>query len=140
MYGAPVLLMSFVAGVCAYCWREHIPINDRLLALALIGLYVAWSFRGAVIFGVIPLIYCTVYLGMRPLPSLSWLPKGDYSYGIYLYGFPIQQALIQIFSALKVWWLLFPVSALTTTIVAFISWHFVERPALAVKQTVTASA
>ena len=137
MYGAPVLLMSFVAGACAYCWREHIVVRDYLFALAIIALYIAWSFRGTMALGLLPLIYCTVYLGMRPLPRLKWLPEGDYSYGVYLYGFPIQQALVEVFPALKVWWALFPMAALVVTALAVISWHLIERPALSLKRIVT---
>jgi len=42
MYGAPALLMSFVAGACAYSWREHIVIRDVCFALAVITLYSAY--------------------------------------------------------------------------------------------------
>jgi peptidoglycan/LPS O-acetylase OafA/YrhL len=44
--------------------------------------------------------------------------EGDYSYGIYLYGFPIQQALVEVFPTLKVWWALFPAGVLATTALA----------------------
>jgi peptidoglycan/LPS O-acetylase OafA/YrhL len=136
MYDGPVLLMSFVAGACAYRWSAHIPVRGDLFALAIIVLYVAWSFRGSMALGLLPLIYCTVYLGMRSLPRLKWLPEGDYSYGIYLYGFPIQQALVEIFPTLKAWWLLFPTAALVVTALAITSWHLVERPALSLRRIV----
>jgi len=139
MYGAPVLLLSFVAGACAYGWREYIVIGDRLFALAIIALYAAWSFRGTMALGLLPLIYCMIYLGMRSLPRLKWLSQGDYSYGIYLYGFPIQQMLVDVFPTLKVWWALFPAAALTVTVLAMMSWHFIERPALSLKRVVTPS-
>ena len=137
MYGAPALLMSFVAGACAYSWREHIVIRDDFFALAVITLYAAWSFRGTMALGLLPLIYCMVYLGMRSLPRLKWLSQGDYSYGIYLYGFPIQQMLVEVFPTLKVWWALFPAAALIVTVLAMASWHFIERPALSLKRFVT---
>ena len=63
--------------------------------------------------------------------------EGDHSYGINLYGFPIQQALVEIFPTLKVWWALFPAGVLATTALAMISWHLIERPALALKRIVT---
>jgi peptidoglycan/LPS O-acetylase OafA/YrhL len=63
--------------------------------------------------------------------------EGDYSYGIYLYGFPIQQALVEVFPTLKAWWALFPAAARATTALAMISWHLIERPALALKRIVT---
>jgi peptidoglycan/LPS O-acetylase OafA/YrhL len=59
---------------------------------------------------------------------------GDFSYGVYIYAFPIQQAASMLLgpgiSALT----LFMVSMPATLIVASISWHFVEKPALALKQ------
>jgi len=80
-----------------------------------------------------------VYLGMRSLPRLKWLSQGDYSYGIYLYGFPVQQMLVDVFPTLKVWWALFPAAALTVTVLAMMSWHFIERPALSLKRFVMPS-
>jgi peptidoglycan/LPS O-acetylase OafA/YrhL len=136
MYDTPVLLMSFIMGVVAYQWRERIPVHVGLFAAAVVALYCAWSVRGAALLGLIPLTYCMVYLGVQRLPRLKLLPPGDYSYGIYLYGFPIQQALVLLFPELKVWWLLFPVATLVVLAFAMASWHVVERPALALKRRV----
>jgi peptidoglycan/LPS O-acetylase OafA/YrhL len=137
MYGAPVLLMSFTMGIVAYQWRERIPVHGGVFAAAVAALYGAWSFRGTAVLGLIPLTYCMAYLGVQPLPRLKLLPQGDYSYGIYLYGFPIQQALVFLFPALKIWWALFSVAALVALAIAMASWHFVERPALSLKRIVT---
>jgi peptidoglycan/LPS O-acetylase OafA/YrhL len=137
MYGDPVLLMSFIMGVVAYQWRERIPVHGGVFAAAAAALYGAWSFRGTAVLGLIPLTYCMAYLGVQPLPRLKLLPQGDYSYGIYLYGFPIQQALVFLFPALKIWWALFPAAALVVLAIAMASWHFVERPALSLKRIVT---
>jgi peptidoglycan/LPS O-acetylase OafA/YrhL len=136
MYDAPILLMSFTMGIVAYRWRERIPVHGGVFAAALAALYGAWSFRGTAVLGLIPLTYCMVYLGVQPLPRLKLLPRGDYSYGIYLYGFPIQQALVLLFPSLKIWWGLFPTAALVVLAVAMASWHFVERPALSLKRIV----
>jgi peptidoglycan/LPS O-acetylase OafA/YrhL len=133
MYTAPVLLMSFVAGAAAYQWRDRIPVSGAIFATAAVLLYLSWSFPRAMALGLIPLIYCTVYLGMQPLPRFKLLAQGDYSYGIYLYGFPIEQALISVFPVLQVWWALFPAATLVVLAVAMLSWHFVERPALSLK-------
>lgn len=56
---------------------------------------------------------------------------GDLSYGIYLFGFPVQQALVYVFQlnalSLMIW------SLLITSALAFFSWHFVESKALRLK-------
>jgi peptidoglycan/LPS O-acetylase OafA/YrhL len=137
MYGAPVLLMSFTMGIVAYQWRERIPVHGGVFAAAAVALYGAWSFRGTAVLGLIPLTYCMAYLGVQPLPRLKLFPQGDYSYGVYLYGFPIQQALVVLFPALKIWWALFSAAALVVLAIAMASWHFVERPALSLKRIVT---
>jgi len=137
MYGAPILLMSFTMGAVAYHWRERIPVHGGVFVAAAAALYVAWSYQGTAVLGLIPLTYCMAYLGVQPLPRLKLLPQGDYSYGIYLYGFPIQQALVFYFPTLKIWWALFLVAALVVLAIAMASWHFVERPALSLKRMVS---
>jgi peptidoglycan/LPS O-acetylase OafA/YrhL len=61
--------------------------------------------------------------------KLSFFEKNDFSYGIYIYSFPIQQT----FSALgynKKLWLYNLLSCTTTFILAMISWFYIEKPFL----------
>jgi len=79
--------------------------------------------------------YCMVYLGMLPLPRIRLLQMGDYSYGVYLYGFPIQQTLAHYFPVFREYWpLLFCVAAPLTLSFAMLSWHFIEYPTLGLKR------
>ncbi len=60
---------------------------------------------------------------------------GDLSYGIYIYAWPIQQSVAQIFPTLG------PagntiVSTLLVTGIAYLSWHYIEKPALSLKNKV----
>ena len=65
----------------------------------------------------------------------SWLPViparvGDWSYGVYLYGFPVQQCLAFLGSHLwGVGWLALT-STLLTLVLAGLSWHLIEKPAM----------
>lgn len=83
------------------------------------------------IFGATFLAYAVFAFGK--LPHGAWLQAyGDFSYGIYIYAFPVQQALEHISltpSARK----LFLVSTLITSILAILSWFFIEKPALNLK-------
>ena len=57
--------------------------------------------------------------------------KGEYAYGIYLWGFPIQQCLIQMFyvnGKITSFHLLFLLSAVITYLLAAISHHIVYKP------------
>jgi peptidoglycan/LPS O-acetylase OafA/YrhL len=60
-------------------------------------------------------------------------PPADLSYGVYLYGWPVQQALHALFPALGAVALLWP-SLLATLVVAMLSWFLVEKPALGLKR------
>ena len=57
---------------------------------------------------------------------------GDYSYGLYIYAFPIQQMLIAFFPAIGPLPLLIS-GFFVTLLVAMISWNSVEKPALDLK-------
>lgn len=68
-----------------------------------------------------------------------WLPvvpqrMGDWSYGAYLYGFPIQQWLAQ--AGVQHWGLVWFIigSTVVTLALAGASWHLVEKPAMRWKQ------
>lgn len=64
----------------------------------------------------------------------SWARYGDYSYGLYIYAFPVQQifALLGIYrSGLLLYFLS---STVVTLILATLSCYLVERPALRLRQ------
>ncbi len=57
---------------------------------------------------------------------------GDYTYGIYIFSFPIQQVLIALKFTDKPY-LLFLCTMVIVAPIAFISWHFFEKKILALK-------
>jgi peptidoglycan/LPS O-acetylase OafA/YrhL len=71
--------------------------------------------------------YCLFAFANKPVKYLKdCAKKGDFSYGIYLYAFPIQQTLIHLY---KGWnpLTLFTVAFVLSFGFGFLSWHFVER-------------
>ena len=83
--------------------------------------------------GVLAACYFTLCIGFIDLRGLPLIKRGDYSYGVYLYGYPIEQALWHFVPALRHWELLFAVALPTTMIFAIVSWHLIEKPALMLK-------
>ncbi|MEA9587223.1 acyltransferase [Xanthomonas sp. WHRI 10064A] len=78
--------------------------------------------------------YATLAFCLCKTPGLSGAGRyGDPSYGIYLYGFPIQQALFSIFGPQMGVWANALLSFPIVLLLAFISWHFVEKYALKIK-------
>jgi peptidoglycan/LPS O-acetylase OafA/YrhL len=71
--------------------------------------------------------------------KLSVLTKfGDFSYGIYLYGFLIQQILMSFFSLDINPYVFFVVSAIIAYIIGLLSWNFIEKPCLKFKKQLNA--
>ena len=124
------LSLPFVLGVLAWHLRARIVLSGSL-ALGLAGLAVAAA-GGPAGFPalILALGYATLWAGYTPCAAgRAWNRLGDYSYGVYIYAFPVQ--------GLAVWWLgphdpaLNVALALPATLVcAVLSWHLVERPAL----------
>jgi peptidoglycan/LPS O-acetylase OafA/YrhL len=61
---------------------------------------------------------------------------GDYSYGVYLYSFPIQQLLIHVLKPQLNGWLLSLLSLLICLPLAVASWHLLEKPAMQLKHQI----
>ena len=55
---------------------------------------------------------------------------GDLSYGLYLYGWPVEQTLLYLLGAHARWWLVFGLALPITALLAAASWRLVEKPAL----------
>jgi peptidoglycan/LPS O-acetylase OafA/YrhL len=136
-YRPNVPIYFFLLGALAFHWRDRIVLDLKLFAAALALAYVAMRYPGYAYLAAFPAVYCMIYLAMLPLPRLALLEMGDYSYGIYLYGFPIQQSLLFLFPVFRHSWpLLFCVAAPLTIAFAMLSWHWIERPALRLKHVI----
>jgi hypothetical protein len=86
----------------------------------------------------LPACYLTVWLGLCDPPKRSFIFRGDYSYGLYLFGFPIQQVVASIGPALHHWYLNAAIAVPAGLAVAALSWHLIEKPALARRRRIPA--
>lgn len=129
-----LLIACFLAGVSLYLYRDRLPWSHSLCALSGILTAVLLGFVPFGDFIVAPIVaYFTVSLGVSSPKKIWILRHADYSYGIYLYGFVIQQAFVCSFPWAREWWIniLFCVPAAAAT--AALSWHFIEKPALTLR-------
>lgn len=89
----PVLL--FYIGMGYWIYREHIQFTMRNFVIAIaafFGLMAVGQGTLAMLLA-FPYIMMTIWFGMKQCsPKLGKL--GNYSYGIYLWGFPVQQAIV----------------------------------------------
>ena len=125
-----LLVFCFLLGVGFYLWRDKIPFNRAtcLFALVLCTAGMAGG-RGDALF-VVPVVYVACYLGVTN-PRRSWIvSSGDYSYGMYLYGFVVQQCVAALSPSIQYWYLNVLISLPVAFGVAVASWHLVEKHAL----------
>ncbi len=138
-FPAHVVVYYFLCGALFFHWRTHIPARLSWFALSLPLSYGLLMFDPLVYLAPMAVVYMTLFVGLLPVPRFRLLASGDYSYGMYLYGFPITQALV----AWRPLWfagsrphfaaLLLVATALTAVFAAF-SWHGIEKRALALKR------
>jgi len=129
-----ILLVTFVLGAAAYHWNDWIVISTRNAICALVFVVVGFLYTPVTIIGLLALVYIVVYIGAKRIYLPYFLRNGDYSYGIYLFGFPIQQTLIYFLpTEYRNGLIILTLGLPLTLIFAMISWRFVERPALRLK-------
>jgi len=131
------LSLYFFLGGCCYVFRERIPLNVALAAFLWLMSYFAFGspyFKFVFSFA---LTYSVLWLAFVPA---GWIRQfnavDDYSYGMYIYAFPVQQMLIMHISGIGEQWL-FLLSTAVTFVFAYLSWKLVERPALGLNSRLT---
>ena len=133
----PRFIAFFFIGSLCYLYRNYIYLN-RYLFISLCGaiLFIA-AFQLTSLFFVLyvlSLAFITLYLAYIPSGKIrSYNRLGDYSYGIYIYAFPIQQASVALIPGITVWEMLL-IATPITLLLAIASWHAVEKPALRFKK------
>ena len=134
------LVVMFALGMLFALHAAAIPLNATLCALSGAGYF------GLMIFGIcdalaaVLLTYVMLYLGACRFGWFDRLVKDDCSYGIYLYGYPITQAVIFAFgerlSVLPAASRLVVVATLSISVTfafALFSWRTIEKPFLKLK-------
>jgi peptidoglycan/LPS O-acetylase OafA/YrhL len=134
-YPPHVIVYYFFVGALFYHFKDRIPAHFGIFLAALAVAYIALASDEALVYvAPIPLTYCTVFFGLVNLPKIKFISSGDYSYGIYLYGFPIAQTYMNFFPQLtKHVVLLVLLAVCTTYLFAAFSWHVIEKKALRLK-------
>lgn len=117
----------FFAGAVLYVLGRRVAWTPWLAALAVLALGALASTSRLTWFGALPLAYLLLWLG-RVLPVRVG-SVNDISYGVYLYGFPVQQCLATFWPQAPP--ALFVPAVLACVLpLAWLSWRFVERPAM----------
>ncbi len=125
-------LAVFGVGSVAYLFRDSIPLRNRWAAIAAVTLIAAmgeWYLAEAAY--ALCGGYLILWFALRaPVVGLSRFDnKADISYGLYLYGWPVQMLVIWWYRAIDPW-LLCGIALLVAGGLGFLSWNLVEKPCL----------
>lgn len=125
--------LLFALGSLAYVWRSVLPLS-LTAALGGIAIYLwnPWGIGRGVV-ATFVLAYTVLVVAYHPwLRWRAYNRVGDYSYGLYVYAFPVQQTIVSRLPNLSPLEL-FGLSFLATLALAAASWHALEKPALALR-------
>jgi peptidoglycan/LPS O-acetylase OafA/YrhL len=128
------LVGFFAAGMLLYRLRDTRIFDGRIALLAFAGLILSVPLRQFIpLFPVFGCYLALVLALSRRLPIIPAARFGDISYGLYIYGWPAEQAVIWLFGGRAAWWQVFLIGLPIAAALAFLSWHLVERPILRLK-------
>ncbi|MER5373865.1 acyltransferase [Streptomyces sp. NPDC002553] len=126
--------LAFCLGMLGELYKKHVPVSDPLALVSFAVLLGSLRYGYFYVVGIPAFAYALLWLAIRLPGAFRRIgTRNDYSYGIYIYGFLVQQALAVAGCTrfgLTVYFLL--TMALTLPL-AVASWHLVERPALRLK-------
>ncbi len=140
----PVLLnhaaryeFCFLLGVAAHHFSARLPVSPWLLGISAAFAYLS---AGSILEGCAYMVlvgHLVLVAGARDYLFLtSFTRKTDLSYGVYIYGWPVQQSLVQIVPGIGVESLIV-LSLAVVPLIATASWNLVEKPALRLKHVKT---
>lgn len=121
--------VAFAGGITLALWADRLPctpFSGAAASLAVVGSVLWWGWEpwGAALLAY-PLLWSATVV-----PGLRADRFGDLSYGLYVFGFPVQQLVATTSLRGAGPWPFAAVSLLATIPLAWVSWHLVERPAL----------
>lgn len=124
------LAWPFALGGAIYLWRDRIPLSPLIVAaLAALAVLAQGTAAFPMAF-TLALSYGAFWIGFaRWHPLLGYNRLGDYSYGTYIFAFPIQQILAA--SGIIDPYVNMALALPATYACAVLSWHLIEAPALA---------
>ena len=135
------IVYLFFVGVVFSQYADKIVFNPALFVASAVLYIFGMTMRIPDAISCIFLVYCVVCIGAVRMPWFDRIVKNDYSYGIYLYGYPIAQTIVFALIALGIFrqdtvttLFVMAFSLLLTACCSALSWSFIEKPFLRLKR------
>ena len=128
-----MLFAPFCAGMLIALWGDKVPMDRALLALAAIVALWTYANGGWNIWGQYGFLYVLLWIALKTPRLRGWERPGDFSYGIYIFAWPLMT--LGAFYGLheQGWWVYHLTIAVGVHVLAYLSWHLIEKPALSLK-------
>lgn len=128
------LPLVFLFGACIAMYSKRVPFDTKLAAICVVTIFATLKYGGYGELGTPALVYFVLWISAKLPKSWQWIgAKNDYSYGIYIYGFLVQQMLASL--GVNEWGYI-PYVGVTIVITwgfAWLSWHVLEKRVMQLK-------
>lgn len=133
LFVVTMLSTFFLAGSLLALWPSLLHKRMVIPSLSLIGVVTAAAGENLVcLLSTLP--WVAIRIGTASWPIIRNLGyRGDYSYGVYLYAWPMQQLSVAYLGTQVEIWKHLLLAGLLTSVCAVLSWHCVEKRALRFK-------
>lgn len=128
----------FLAGSAFYRWRDLVPFHGGFVVLLSGAAALAHGTEAFMPLYGLALCYAVFWFAYGPRFLLGFNRFGDYSYGVYLWGFPIQQIVAKLLAVptpTRITLIALPCAVAAGAL----SWHCVEKPLLRLKRRPSAA-
>ncbi len=130
--------LFFFAGTLIKLYQDKISFNFTFFALAIFVWFGLWFAHITTptllhIISYIALPYIVFYLGFQKGILNSFGRYGDFSYGFYIYAFPVQQLIVYYLGKNSSIFVLIMLTILCVIPLSYCSWHLVEKKFLRLK-------
>lgn len=125
----------FLGGSLAYLIKDKIKFSYKLLFISFIFCIIIMTilpYAWAMEISAIPMVYIILCISIK-LKSPEWIKRNDISYGIYVYGWPIQCVIIYIITTYHITISLYSymiICIILSAGFATLSWFIIEKPIL----------
>ena len=124
------LSAAFFSGAALKVLQHRVPVSRAIFGALIAALALSAATSGFLVVYKLTFAYVVLHLALVPRGwALSFNRIGDYSYGIYIYAFAVQQAVVYALPGITPMRLI-ACSFLPTLVLAFASWHLIEKRAL----------
>lgn len=136
LFGNPynsMFFAPFAFGMLFALFGDKIPIDDRIMCFGVVLAILAYVNGGWNVWGQYAFLYVLMWIAVRATALNNWEKYGDFSYGIYIFAWPVM-TFSAFFGLHETGWFVYHlVIVIVTHILAFCSWHLIEKPAMSLK-------